>query len=278
MGTSLIIIIPEGVETLYSSIAVSHQHGARNAIPAAHYLGARWNHEEHANLAMRSDSEMDELGSAVLEGSEDSSSGSSSSLGSGSGSGSKEDAKEKSSPHVWIGVSLISGFIVMYLVDKLPQFASSSTKQQQRPYHISLDNLGSGIGRGVSPAGLLEPGGGSKSSESFATTTGLVIHAAADGIALGASTSSTSLSFIVFLAILVHKAPASFGLTSVLLRQGLTSRSIRGHLLIFSLAAPVGAIFTWLIAHTLMASHSSNSEATQWRTGILLLFSGGTFL
>ena len=71
-------------------------------------------------------------------------------------------------------------------------------------------------------------------------TTGLVIHAAADGIALGASSVTThnDLSFIIFFAIMVHKAPAAFGLTSILLKQGISKRTARAHLLLFSFAAP----------------------------------------
>lgn len=112
----------------------------------------------------------------------------------------------------------------------------------------------------------------------MATTAGLVIHAAADGIALGASTSNMSLSLIIFVAIMVHKAPASFGLTSVLLKQGHTTKSARAHLLVFSLAAPVGALLTWVVAHTILAGHASDEQSTRWRTGMLLLFSAGTFL
>ncbi|KAF5003083.1 hypothetical protein F66182_16170 [Fusarium sp. NRRL 66182] len=109
-------------------------------------------------------------------------------------------------------------------------------------------------------------------------TTVLVIHAAADGIALGASGSDSSLSFIIFLALLVHKAPAAFGLTSVLLKQGLSSRVAGRHLLVFSLAAPVGALLTFLIVHTLGSGFGSDEASNRWRTGVLLLFSAGTFL
>ena len=52
-------------------------------------------------------------------------------------------------------------------------------------------------------------------------TTGLVVHAAADGIALGAAslTDKAEIEFIIFLAIMLHKAPAAFGLTSFLLHE-----------------------------------------------------------
>eukprot|EP00116_Pleurobrachia_bachei_P018670 sb/3478932/ len=51
---------------------------------------------------------------------------------------------------------------------------------------------------------------------------GLVVHAAADGVALGAATltDKADVEFIIFLAIMLHKAPAAFGLTSFLLHEG----------------------------------------------------------
>lgn len=53
-------------------------------------------------------------------------------------------------------------------------------------------------------------------------TIGLVVHAAADGIALGAAatTSQTDVEIIVFLAIMLHKAPAAFGLVTYLMHSG----------------------------------------------------------
>ena len=118
-----------------------------------------------------------------------------------------------------------------------------------------------------------------KHSRSLATTVGLVIHAAADGIAMGASSVSSDqrLGFIIFIAIMVHKAPAAFGLTSVLLKQGLSKRAARAHLIVFSLAAPAGALSTWLLVR-LLGGDNMNGDAGTWWTGMLLLFSGGTFL
>lgn len=303
VGTSLIVIIPEGVDTLYSSKAVQHQHkrdftgralDIRWEGPYVHPLLVRDEPVPDGNalagpaLSKRGGTGSDppkaptEEGVVGILGSDQKSKGSQEKQDSSQGTAEdEEEGHKESSPHTWVGIALVSGFIMMYLIDKLPQFASSSSKQQQRPYHISLDNLGSGIGRGSSSSrdgGLLEPSSGPRPRSGFATTTGLVIHAAADGIALGASSSNTNLSFIIFFAIMVHKAPASFGLTSVLLKQGLSSRAIRGHLLIFSLAAPVGALATWFIAHTLRANHVGDEAGVRWRTGILLLFSAGTFL
>lgn len=78
-------------------------------------------------------------------------------------------------------------------------------------------------------------------------TLGLVVHAAADGIALGAAATSThtEVEMIIFIAIMLHKAPAAFGLVTILLHHGLDKQRIRKHLLAFSMAAPIGALLTF---------------------------------
>ncbi|RDW90429.1 Mn(2+) transporter ATX2 [Aspergillus mulundensis] len=284
VGTSLIVIIPEGVETLYDAVPVEHKSlsGRSVALPLAHERSAIPTVATTFNTVNGEPEQWDEsLGHSVTDTpaihvARDSHSEEAKDT---SNAESEHDHSGESSPHAWIGIALISGFILMYLIDKIPEFASPA-KSQRPPYHISLDNLGSGLRRNSSPSrdgGLLNAANSQRSSHSFATTTGLVIHAAADGIALGASTSDTGLSFIIFLAIMVHKAPASFGLTSILLRQGLSSRAARTHLFVFSLAAPVGALATFLFVH-LLGSGTTDEASARWRTGVLLLFSAGTFL
>jgi zinc transporter 9 len=176
----------------------------------------------------------------------------------------------------------------MFLIDKLPRHASETLQPPPPTRHISLNNLSQGLHESPTSPNeeedtesflhSLTPS--PKQTRSLATTTGLVIHAAADGIAMGASatTTNTKLGFIIFVAIMLHKAPAAFGLTSVLLKQGLSKRAARGHLIIFSLAAPFGALSTWLLVHLLGGSRAVDGESGQWWTGMLLLFSAGTFL
>ncbi|KIL84774.1 hypothetical protein FAVG1_12002 [Fusarium avenaceum] len=182
-------------------------------------------------------------------------------------------------PTFEIGFSLILGFVLMFLVDRLPRHATESLHSAPQTRHISLDNLNGDSASVDEEAdgflGSMTPS--PRRARSLATTTGLVIHAAADGIAMGASstTSDMKLGFIIFAAIMIHKAPAAFGLTSLLLKQGLSKRAARGHLIVFSLAAPVGAITTWAII-TLLGG--GKVESDHWWTGMLLLFSGGTFL
>lgn len=188
-----------------------------------------------------------------------------------------KDDDDDHNPHAWVGISIILGFILMYLIDELPKYITPAS--QPRRFQINLTSLSfnrapESPGEGAEGAAAETHDEGKASS----TTVGLVIHAAADGIALGASSSSRSnLSFIIFIALMVHKAPAAFGLTSVLLKQGVSKRAAKAHLIIFSLAAPAGAIITWMAAH-LLGFASMDSANTEFITGLLLLFSGGTFL
>ncbi|KAI2654603.1 Zinc transporter ZIP9 [Labeo rohita] len=151
--------------------------------------------------------------------------------------------------HAYIGVSLVLGFVFMLLVD---QIGSSHM-------HSSDD-----------------PEAARAASSKVTTTLGLVVHAAADGVALGAaaSTSQTSVQLIVFVAIMLHKAPAAFGLVSFLMHAGLERNRIRKHLLVFALAAPVLAMLTYVG----LSQSSKEALSDVNATGVAMLFSAGTFL
>ena len=300
VGISLVVIIPEGVETLYSSSSGTHSRARRDVHTVkcgtqylentAEVRTRRETLDVDAFLASGPDSTatakvplatLKAPGVAVVLDDSPMEEG----VVNNRPVGHQED-QHIGTHHAWMGLALISGFILMYLVDKLPQYSASS-KTSQRPYQVSLNDLGRRFTRTATEnldsegEGFLDgPPKEPSRSRSFATTTGLVIHAAADGIALGASssTSNRGLSLIIFFAIMVHKAPAAFGLTSVLLKQGVSKRSIRTHLLLFSLAAPTGAVLTWIFAHSVPAGRIGNTAGTEWWTGIILLFSGGTFL
>jgi len=157
------------------------------------------------------------------------------------------DHEENPVPHL-IGVSLVLGFLFMLIIDQVASSRSGGRDVE-------------GAKRGV---------------VSWTATLGLVVHAAADGVALGAAatTNQTDVEMIVFLAIMLHKAPASFGLVTYLLHEGLERGRVRKHLLVFSLAAPSAAIITFVM---LMAGGRENLD-TFSATGIAMLFSAGTFL
>lgn len=294
VGTSMIVIIPEGVNALIPHPAGCHSHrvrgldvalGAAASSPLALALrGEVAAVHEHVKPRDTRVDRSDEDGDGHEEG-HDHSHDDEESPGPDDSMAPPPEQPHSDPfelPTFGIGFSMILGFILMFLIDRLPSHAGARQPGQQAR-EIRLDSLA------ISPS---EPdnedesgpflgltGSSSKQSKSAATTTGLVIHAAADGIAMGASssTSNTRLGFIIFIAIMVHKAPAAFGLTSVLLRQGLSKRAARAHLLIFSLAAPAGAIATWFLI-ALLGGSNLEGENGQWWTGMLLLFSAGTFL
>lgn len=185
-----------------------------------------------------------------------------------------EHRHHEASPERYVGLALVLGFVFMYFIHMLSTWTSQPSERQYST--ISVNTLRS--------FSTNEPVDSTPSSTtSFATTLGLLIHATADGIALGASANASkpSLGLIVFFAIMLHKAPAAFGLVAILLKQGLSKRQARGHLVAFSVAAPIGAFATWF-GITLLGGKVKDTalqhQHTEWWTGILLLFSAGTFL
>ncbi|KAK4881457.1 hypothetical protein RN001_004776 [Aquatica leii] len=101
--------------------------------------------------------------------------------------------------------SLVLGFVFLLLVEQVSQSRNESLNPAER---------------------------------NVTATVGLVVHAAAGGVALGAVavTSHTDVEIIVFLAIMLHKATAAYGLVTFLLYEGIERQRIRRHLLVFALA------------------------------------------
>ncbi|XP_023841435.1 zinc transporter ZIP9 [Salvelinus sp. IW2-2015] len=147
----------------------------------------------------------------------------------------------------FIGVSLVLGFILMFLVDRISSYFS-----------------------------IHGPRTGTSNRTSITATLGLVIHAAADGVVLGVAvvSSKVTVQLVVFLAVILHKAPAAFGLVTFLLHAGLEKKQIQKHLLVFSAAAPVLSIITYIILNASGGSAQYRLSAT----GVGMLFSAGTFL
>jgi len=154
--------------------------------------------------------------------------------------------------HTMIGISLSLGFVFMLLIDQC--FSGGHS-------HAVEGDSSTGNNRG---------------RKSVTATLGLLVHAAADGIALGAAatTSRTDVEMIVFIAIMLHKAPAAFGLTTYLLHENYDRNRIRRHILAFSVAAPTTALLTYYgLSQTGKEALSSVNG-----TGLVMLFSAGTFL
>jgi len=160
-----------------------------------------------------------------------------------------QEVKDGIEPHSLIGLMLVLGFVFMMLVDQL--------------------SSGSGHSHGTGT-----PDG--QPAVNITATLGLVVHAAADGVALGAAAKSShkEVEMIVFLAIMLHKAPAAFGLVTFLLSEGLDRVRIRRHLLVFAAAAPITALVTFFG----LSQQNKENLSSSHTTGSAMLFSAGTFL
>ncbi|KAI7574865.1 hypothetical protein KC319_g16158, partial [Hortaea werneckii] len=286
VGTSLIVIIPEGIETLYSAGGKGHAHSERavgrslqgRAVETGHVVSAYNGIQPFPAVVGRADEDHpSDKKPGFVTGPDDGFEQAEENIGqvspthpsSASTTNTHDEDHDANhrEPHTWVGISLITGFILMYLIDTLPQHLTQPTQPRRFSINLTSFNLSRPASDPISaenetPTRSTFPNTSPDASHAThphhrpsSTTLGLVIHAAADGIALGASSTTTSssssssnqrnLSLIIFLALLLHKTPAAFGLTTTLLKQGLSKRRARGHLLLFSLAAPVGALVTW---------------------------------
>lgn len=283
VGTALVVIIPEGIAMLYSIPAETSAAASSSDNHSDH---------DHAHLIRRHG---------------------------GGDSGHRAQ----------VGLSLLIGFIFMYIVEKAPvlfsaisQSLSSSSNSftplssvdmssfrnnvfgglsmstfsisrraptpaspsTELPFHASTPSSNSNTPTSTladrRPDLVVSPDSptsvNSPATKPSSTALGLIIHSIADGIALGAgvATGDSSVEAIIFLAIMIHKAPASFGLSAVMLQSEGIHRAKRT-LAFFAAAAPLGAILTYFII-SFLGEH--DALLIQWWTGIALLFSGGTFL
>ncbi|CAG5117495.1 unnamed protein product [Candidula unifasciata] len=214
VGTALAVIVPEGVHALYSSAKIPDAPAVSVIKEVADTNKEAPEEHKHTEHEHHSD---------MLE------------------------------KHSTIGISLVTGFIFMLLVDQLGG--------SMHAHSVPTD---------------AESAGHTQNRHKITATLGLVVHAAADGVALGAAITlaETHITMIVFVAIMLHKAPAAFGLVSFLLHEGLDRTRIRKHLAVFSVAAPLLAVITYI------ALSQQNKEALSGiqTTGIAMLFSAGTFL
>ncbi|EFO87838.1 hypothetical protein CRE_05625 [Caenorhabditis remanei] len=290
VGTALSVIIPEGVEALYGAqCAVSH-HNHVHENPAAVQVGAIANPAEAKQIlenakdkednlpriipqnavlneaigrVVRSPLEEDVLNrtkrDAVIE--THSNNEQTEKEHEGHGEHKEEHSHGHGNVHSQIGYSLVLGFVLMLLVDQI----GSATVARSEFFFLKVFIFSSSFSD--DRAG--------RSRIGISATIGLVVHAAADGVALGSASviNKSDVQLIVFVAIMLHKAPAAFGLVSFLLMESIDRRAIRKHLIVFSAAAPVAALVTFAII-----MHMGESMRSESSTGVLMLFSAGTFL
>ncbi|KAL8589690.1 hypothetical protein ACOMHN_027198 [Nucella lapillus] len=249
VGTALAVIIPEGVNAMYNNGA-GHNHHHHQDESAAVKVVEKAAAEAPAGLAAAGVGEGKgggHLGAAVGTVHEPH-------HHDAAAQGHVEHQHDMTEEHSIIGISLVVGFIFMLLVDQLG--GSMHSHAASGDVEIAAH--------------------GPQNRNKITATVGLVVHAAADGVAMGAAItmSETHITMIVFLAIMLHKAPAAFGLVSFLLHENFDRARIRRHLLVFSVAAPLLTILTYFG----LSLKSTESLSDMHTTGIAMLFSAGTFL
>ncbi len=97
---------------------------------------------------------------------------------------------------------------------------------------------------------------------------GLSFHSFVTGLALGSGILVPHLGFVVFLAILLHKLPASLSLSSLLVKEKYSGTAIVLIILLFSFMVPLGAFITFFLLE----------KTSNLTIGYLIAFSAGTFL
>jgi len=194
-------------------------------------------------------------------------------------------------PTTKIALSLLTGFTFMFLIEQftshshpLPSIALNSSRPLDVHFDVDLGELerqeSVELATPIHTSGASSPDPDAENQtkrpeRAYPLTLGLVMHGLADGLALGVSAlgnTETDLSLVVFLALIIHKAPTALALTTSLLSTALPRSECKKHIAIFSASTPFGA----LVSYGLLSFLQAGGEG-DW-TGTALLVSGGTFL
>lgn len=162
----------------------------------------------------------------------------------------------------YAGISLVLGFMVMFIQDNLPMIIHTIRPGSKFTY-VVLDSSAPEPSLRDSTLSIFQS----------SLTLGLILHSFIDGVSLGSSfiLEDATMGVIFFFIIIIHKLPTAFSLTSLLIKQGFHMKLVQIHLIVFSLMTPIGAIVTYVF---ITISNTSN----QFIVAILFLFSAGTFL
>lgn len=180
-------------------------------------------------------------------------------------------------PHWMPGFSLASGFFFMMALDAL----STSSHRSCSGGHSAT--IGGG-GDGAAPASASASSAPTSSAAASGALRALIVHAAADGLAVGASCAATAsatgagaqtLAWSVAAAMALHKGPAAFGLSATLVSAQWGQQRAKRGLLFFSLSSPVAALATFF---ALVIFGGGGSSGSGLGVAAALLFSGGTLV
>lgn len=153
----------------------------------------------------------------------------------------------------YTGLAMVVGYLVMVAFDRLNRHKGGACCGHDEDHSTTSNS-------------------GSKSPES--AIAGLIVHCVADGIAMGSAfvSGSTSTTLILGAAMVLHKAPMAFGLSSYLISCKWTWQRSQETIVWFSAAAPLSTMATYILLSMFRGALGEKGVA------LAMLFSGGTFL
>ena len=163
----------------------------------------------------------------------------------------EEESHDDHASGLLMGGAIMAGFLLMFILE-----GSGIGHAVHEEHHDHEHGHGHGHVHHAAAGGLL--------------VFGLTLHAATDGIAIGAAsaTGDFALSITVLLAVLIHKGPAAFSLGVFSMHEREERNDSIRDVAIFSLSTPVMIIIAGLALEGL-ETHL---------IGLAMLFSAGTFL
>jgi len=164
---------------------------------------------------------------------------------------SHDSGHEEHASGLLMGGAILAGFLLMFILE-----GSGMGHSIHEEHHNHEHNHGHGHIHHAAVGGLL--------------VLGLTMHAATDGLAVGAAAASGDLAVTatVLLAVLIHKGPAAFSLGVFSAHERAERKDSIRDVVIFSLATPIMI----LLAYFALSGLETNL------IGLTMLFSAGTFL
>ncbi len=165
--------------------------------------------------------------------------------------GHEEESHDEHASGLLMGGAIMAGFLLMFVLE-----GSGIGHAVHEEHHDHEHGHGHGHVHHAAAGGLL--------------VFGLTLHAATDGVAIGAAaaTGDFALTVTVLLAVLIHKGPAAFSLGVFSAHEREDRKDSIRDVVIFSLATPVMIIIAGLAL----------AELETHMIGLAMLFSAGTFL
>jgi len=192
----------------------------------------------------------------------------------------EHDDHEKELNGPMMGLAIIAGIVLMILVNRIsPGYTHGHGHGNHTKTNSGVDvemvvNPDKGENRStVTDGPVLE-----NHQKIPGVTIGLLMHSIFDGVSLGIVTAGdkedTTVSWVVFWALMAHKAPEAISLSLILLAKGFSPGLIMMNLLLLAITSPILALIAFAIVE---AGRESTANAGE-PLGYCLLFAGGTFI